>query len=231
MKTQPDDLTEEQLIQCALSAGFGHDPKQNTLWVTGPTEVQVTRGLRDFARAVLAIRQAAQHVKAPVADAPKEWRDALIRLAFAAKNSIQNCGPDPLLKAAINQACLLLHDNYNYTDVDAAKNLPEQAQQVTDEQIGRIAADFWLCSPIKFARAVLSLQPSAAISAKNDVAYWEWRYQESNPHAPNFGAWSEWKRVEPRSALHTVDDALAEFRTYIAQGYKYELRALYARTE
>lgn len=60
MNTQPDDLTEEQLIECALSAGFGHDPKQNTLWVTGPTEVQVTRGLRDFARAVLSTRQVSQ---------------------------------------------------------------------------------------------------------------------------------------------------------------------------
>jgi hypothetical protein len=48
-------------------------------------------------------------------DVPIEWRSALVRLAFAAKNSIANAGPDPLLKAAIDQACLLLHDPYRYT--------------------------------------------------------------------------------------------------------------------
>jgi hypothetical protein len=33
--------------------------------------------------------------------------------------------------------------------------------------------------------------------------------------------------VEPRSALQTLDDAVAEFKAYIANGYRYELRALY----
>lgn len=64
--------------------------------------------------------------------------------------------------------------------------------------------------------------------AKTDEpVYWEWRHQGSHPDAVDFGQWSEWKRVEPRSALHTVEDALNEFRGYIARGHKYELRALY----
>lgn len=64
--------------------------------------------------------------------------------------------------------------------------------------------------------------------AKTDEpVYWEWRHQGSHPDAVDFGQWSEWKRVEPRSLLHTVDDALREFKGYIARGHKYELRALY----
>lgn len=57
--------------------------------------------------------------------------------------------------------------------------------------------------------------------------YWEWRHLSTHPDTVDFEKWSEWKRVEARSAIHTIEDALAEFRTYIAQGYKYELRALY----
>lgn len=57
--------------------------------------------------------------------------------------------------------------------------------------------------------------------------YWEWRHLSTHPDTVDFGKWSEWKRVEARSAIHTIEDALAEFRAYIAQGYKYELRALY----
>ena len=68
-----------------------------------------------------------------------------------------------------------------------------------------------------------ALQPAQA----SEPVYWEWRHQGSHPDAVDFGQWSEWKRVEPRSLLHTVDDALREFNGYIAQGYKYELRPLY----
>jgi len=63
--------------------------------------------------------------------------------------------------------------------------------------------------------------------AKGEPVYWECRHLSTHPDTVDFGKWSEWKRVEARSAIHTVDDALAEFRAYIAQGYKYELRALY----
>lgn len=63
--------------------------------------------------------------------------------------------------------------------------------------------------------------------ATPEPVYWEWRHQGSHPDAVDFGQWSEWKRVEPRSAIHTVEDALNEFRGYIARGHKYELRAIY----
>lgn len=71
-------------------------------------------------------------------------------------------------------------------------------------------------------QAALSQQP-----APGEPVYWEWRHLSTHPDTVDFGKWSEWKRVEARSAIHTIDDALAEFRAYIAHGYKYELRALY----
>ena len=67
----------------------------------------------------------------------------------------------------------------------------------------------------------------ARAQAQGEPVYWEWRHQGSHPDAVDFGQWSEWKRVEPRSALHTVEDALNEFRGYITRGHKYELRSLY----
>ena len=60
-----------------------------------------------------------------------------------------------------------------------------------------------------------------------EPVYWEWRHLGSNQHAADFGQWSQWQKVEARSLLSTVEDALQEFRRYIADGYKYELRALY----
>ena len=70
-------------------------------------------------------------------------------------------------------------------------------------------------------------QAEAQQPATTEPVYWEWRHLSTHPDTVDFGKWSEWKRVEARSAIHTIDDALAEFRAYIAQGYKYELRALY----
>jgi hypothetical protein len=62
---------------------------------------------------------------------------------------------------------------------------------------------------------------------KQEPVYWEWRWFDTSPYTVTSGQWSEWRRVEPRDALQTVDDAVAEFKTYIANGYRYELRALY----
>lgn len=78
--------------------------------------------------------------------------------------------------------------------------------------------------------AVLSWQlhiTRASLPATPEPVYWEWRHLSTHPDTVDFGKWSEWKRVEARSAIHTIEDALAEFRAYIAQGCKYELRALY----
>lgn len=60
-----------------------------------------------------------------------------------------------------------------------------------------------------------------------EPACWEWRWFDANPNTVTFGQWSEWKRVEPRNALCTVEDSLNEFRTYIANGQRYELRPLF----
>ena len=70
-------------------------------------------------------------------------------------------------------------------------------------------------------------QAEAQQPVTGEPVYWEWRHLSTHPNTVDFGKWSEWKRVEARSAIHTIEDALAEFRAYIAQGYKYELRALY----
>jgi hypothetical protein len=67
----------------------------------------------------------------------------------------------------------------------------------------------------------------ALAQPKQEPVCWEWRWFDTGPYTVTSGQWSEWKRVEPRDALQTVDDAVAEFKTYIANGYKYELRALY----
>lgn len=59
-----------------------------------------------------------------------------------------------------------------------------------------------------------------------EPVYFEWRHCDTS-NDPN-GIWSEWKKVEPRNAyVNTVEDSVAEFDAYIAQGYKYELRKLF----
>ena len=71
----------------------------------------------------------------------------------------------------------------------------------------------------------------ARAQVQGEPVCWEWRHLSTHPDTVDFGKWSEWKRVEARSAIHTIEDALAEFRAYIAQGYKYELRALYTPSD
>lgn len=60
---------------------------------------------------------------------------------------------------------------------------------------------------------------------------WEWRWFDDNPNTVTFGQWSEWKRVEPRNALCTVEDSVNEFKTYIAKGCRYELRELFTKPQ
>jgi hypothetical protein len=67
----------------------------------------------------------------------------------------------------------------------------------------------------------------ATASEQGEPVYWEWRHLSTHPDTVDFGQWSEWKRVEGSSPIHTAEDALNDFRAYIASGYKYELRALY----
>lgn len=56
---------------------------------------------------------------------------------------------------------------------------------------------------------------------------WEWRWFDASDNTVTSGQWSEWKRVEPRNQLCTVEDSLNEFRAYIANGQRYELRPLF----
>lgn len=63
-----------------------------------------------------------------------------------------------------------------------------------------------------------------AAQAQGEPVAWEFRFydQDNEPHK-----WGEWERVEARWG-GTIADRVAEIRAYIARGYKYELRALYA---
>lgn len=79
--------------------------------------------------------------------------------------------------------------------------------------------------PQEAADEIDALQARAQV--QGEPVYWEWRHLSTHPNTVDFGQWSEWQRVEARNPIFTAEDALAEFRAYIAQGYKYELRALY----
>ena len=94
------------------------------------------------------------------------------------------------------------------------KSLPQDTKMIDSHTISAVVAE---CD-----MAILAKQP-----ATGEPVYWEWRHLSTHPNTVDFGQWSEWERVEARSAIHTIEGALAEFRAYIAQGYKYELRALY----
>lgn len=127
------------------------------------------------------------------------------------------------LRQAAQRALNALDEATTYT------GSPSWSPSMTDECIAAASA----------LRAALSQQPDNAACksvqkrleaqrpSTTEPVYWEWRHLSTHPGTVDFGKWSEWKRVEARSAIHTIDDALAEFRAYIAQGYKYELRALY----
>ena len=67
----------------------------------------------------------------------------------------------------------------------------------------------------------------ARAQVQGEPVYWEWRHLGNNQFAADFGQWSEWKRVEARNPIFTAEDELRTLRRYIADGYKYELRALY----
>ena len=105
--------------------------------------------------------------------------------------------------------------------------LKQAAQQALDALEAELS-EVWTCNSYhpSIYPAMEALR-TAIQQAESEPVYWEWRHQGSHPDAVDFGQWSEWKRVEPRSLLHTVDDALREFKGYIARGSKYELRALY----
>jgi hypothetical protein len=62
---------------------------------------------------------------------------------------------------------------------------------------------------------------------KVELVAWEFRYKESNKYTANYGEWGEWERLVPRNPLETIEGRVAEMRRYIADGYNYELRALY----
>lgn len=79
-------------------------------------------------------------------------------------------------------------------------------------------------TPAKQTQA--ALRAALAESEQEPVA-WEWRWFDASPYTVTSGQWSEWERVKPRNGLCTVEDRLNEFRAFIANGQRYELRPLY----
>ena len=58
-----------------------------------------------------------------------------------------------------------------------------------------------------------------------------WQYRSWFAENTGTPGWSEWAEVKARNAYTgTVMDSVREFQHYIAQGYKYEIRALYVAT-
>lgn len=79
---------------------------------------------------------------------------------------------------------------------------------------------------VAFINAAIESYKAELLKEAGEPVYFEWRHCDTS-NDPN-GIWSEWKKVEPRNAyVNTVEDSVAEFDAYIAQGYKYELRKLY----
>ena len=109
--------------------------------------------------------------------------------------------------------------------------LKQAAQQVVDAfDVFSDADDFLslfaLTQKMRALRTAIQ-QAEAQQPATGEPVYWEWRHLSTHPDTVDFGKWSEWKRVEARSPIFTAEDELRTLRRYIADGYKYELRALY----
>jgi len=126
---------------------------------------------------------------------------------------------------------------------------PNQLPPLSDEQMDSIFADWLDAACLIHQEGSDTIEPApqthlhkndvvqlmrvvesaalAALAQQAQPVYWEWRHLGSNQHAADFGQWSQWQKVEARSLLSTVEDELQEFRRYIADGHKYELRALY----
>jgi len=75
-------------------------------------------------------------------------------------------------------------------------------------------------------RAALAKWGTPPAVAEKPVA-WEYRWKDTSLFSATSGQWTAWRRVEARSRLSTVEDAVREFQQYIADGRHYELRPLY----
>lgn len=170
---------------------------------------------------------------------------ALRRLSFAAQTTGGTDGPDAELQSAIGQAeqALSLGGIWQAMSAtgepveDGIRNAEDELN-CAEEVLDAITCEFpdgefpvtdfnCIGDYITAVVDVFKERLAAQQPATGEPVYWEWRHLSTHPDTVDFGKWSEWKRVEARSAIHTIEDALAEFRAYIAQGYKYELRALY----
>ena len=80
----------------------------------------------------------------------------------------------------------------------------------------------------------LSCRPDSMLSPPAPHVLQEpvmWQYRTWFAENTGTPGWSEWAEVKARNAyIGTVMDSVRELQHYIAQGYKYEIRALYAAT-
>lgn len=93
-------------------------------------------GKPDLHAVKLQVREAiVAEAAQPVAWVPKEWRDALRKLAFMARTSGGTAGPDAGLMAALDEAEALLRLPYNYPAAQQAA----QPQQATTQDAQPVA--------------------------------------------------------------------------------------------
>jgi len=88
---------------------------------------------------------------------------------------------------------------------------------LTDEEIGDINRDAVTNAYTlgEFARAI----EAAILERIGDPVLWRFKHADD----------SDWKIAEPRNPyMNTVEDTVNEIKTYIDNGYKYELQALFA---
>jgi hypothetical protein len=145
-------------------------------------------------------------------------RDNALRKAYelsrAALSHPAQPAPDAF-REAVQEECDLLHIP-----------MPTDAREAVKAAIAanvRIALD---PAVSREAQALID-QGKAQPHGAGEAVYWEWRHLSTHPDTVDFGQWSEWKRVEGRSPIHTAEHELNDLRAYIASGYKYELRPLY----
>jgi len=77
----------------------------------------------------------------------------------------------------------------------------------------------WSSSMAGQCRQALSETPPVGVLCESEPVAWEYRHADDK----------EWERVAGRNPLYTAENELADLRTYIQQGYRYELRALYRK--
>lgn len=127
-------------------------------------------------------------------------------------------GRDPVMHRDLNHKPALFPCDAG--ECPAWQRNPKTGNPELDTSKGTTAVHVW--------RAMLAAAPTPPVDAvPGEPVMWQSRFFDSTSSVTP--GWGKWEEVVPRNAYtDTVEDRLRELRHYIAAGYKYELRALYA---